>query len=236
MIKTLLFDLDGTLLPNDIDIFIREYMKLLSRKIAHLIPPDKFVPRLLASTKAMVENIDKNTTNQEIFLNHFFKGIEMKEEELMPIFDEFYSQNFSNLKEYTQPDPCVLRMINKAFEKGFEVVVATNPVFPLTAIQQRLAWAGVDQFPYKLITSYEIMHFCKPNPQYYEEILEIIQRKPEACLMIGNDVEEDLVAQKVGLKTYLVEDCLIHRNGNELHTDYRGNLMDLENFLNNLKG
>jgi len=234
MFKALLFDLDGTLLPNDVDIFISQYTKLLSRKVSHLVEPNKFIHQLLSSTGVMVRDKDKNKTNQEVFLEDFFQGIGLPKEILMPIFDEFYANDFLELKQYMQPNPCVERIMQKAFAKGFIVVVATNPVFPLTAIKQRLAWAGVDGFTYKLVTSYENMHFCKPNQEYYAEILELIGCAPEECLMIGNDVEEDLVAQKVGLKTFLVEDCLICRTDKEFHTDYRGKLTDLENFINKL--
>lgn len=234
MFKTLLFDLDGTLLPNDIDVFVSEYTKALAGKVAHLVEPQKFVQQLLSSTYLMVKNKERDKINQDVFLEDFFQGIGMSQDDLMPIFDQFYANDFAKLKDYTQPNPNVKRMLENAFAKGLEVVVATNPVFPLTAIEQRLDWAGVAKFPYKLITSYEKMHFCKPNPEYYEEILNLIQRTPAECLMIGNDVEEDLIAQKVGLKTFLVEDCLICRSGQEFYTDYQGTLDDLESFIDNL--
>lgn len=234
MYKVLLFDLDGTLLPNDFDTFIREYFKLLSGKTLSLVEPKKLVTQLLIALKAMEENQDSSKTNQQVFNENFFPYLAVQEKELTILFEEFYANDFAKLRAFTQSEDRIARMLDKIFKKGLEVVIATKPVFPITAIEQRLEWAKVNQFPYKLITCYEKMHFCKPNPKYYLEILELIGCSSEECLMIGNDVQEDLTAQQAGIKTFLLEDYLIHRTGEDFYTDYRGNLDELERFLENL--
>jgi len=112
-------------------------------------------------------------------------------------------------------------------ELGLEVVVATNPIFPIHAVRQRIDWAGLGDINFKHVTSYEHCHFCKPNPDYYREIVDRIGRQPQECLMVGNDVEEDLAAAKIGMKTYLVTDCLLNSKKLDFTTDYQGTLQEL---------
>ena len=44
MLKVLCFDLDGTLLPMDIESFIGHYMKELAPYMAKILPEDKLIP------------------------------------------------------------------------------------------------------------------------------------------------------------------------------------------------
>jgi FMN phosphatase YigB (HAD superfamily) len=94
-----------------------------------------------------------------------------------------------------------------AFAAGYTVAIATQPVFPLVAIQQRLEWAGVADFPYALITSYEIMHTTKPHPAFYRDVCAMIGHRPEDCLMVGNDPDSDIrPAAAAGLHTFWLAD------------------------------
>jgi FMN phosphatase YigB (HAD superfamily) len=117
---------------------------------------------------------------------------------------------------------------------GFQVAIATNPIFPERAIRERLRWLEIEDLPYDLITAYETMHFCKPSPDYYLEVLQLLKVAPEDCLMIGNDVEEDLSAQALGIRTFLVEDCLLNPKNLPIETDYRGSFADLAAYLGDL--
>jgi hypothetical protein len=65
--------------------------------------------------------------------------------------------------------------------------------------------AGVSGLPYRLITSYENMRTCKPMPGYYLEIASVLDCPPEDCLMVGNDLDQDITpAQRAGMATYWV--------------------------------
>ena len=94
-------------------------------------------------------------------------------------------------------------------------------------IGARINWAGLGGLSLDLITSYEIMHFCKPNPRYYQEIADKISISPQRCLMVGNDVEEDLVAQEIGMRTWLVERYRISRGQYQGKPDGEGDLLVL---------
>ena len=96
-------------------------------------------------------------------------------------------------------------------DAGYELVLATNPIFPQVATYSRLRWAGFQPEDFSLITTYENSTSCKPNLAYYQEILQKIGRAPSECLMVGNDVTEDLCVRELGMEAFLLTDCLINR-------------------------
>lgn len=231
MIKTVLFDLDGTLLPIDTDKFVDAYLKLLSRKFAEKLSPDKLIKDLLISTNVMIENCSHTKTNQDIFMEDFTKRLGMEQQELENIFRDFYDNDFPTLVSCVEPGHNGVQVVSTAFEAGFEVVIATKPVFPKQAILERLKWIDADKMDYKLVTSYENMHFCKPNLDYYREILSLTGRKPEECVMVGNDVDEDLCAGELGMKTVLLTDYVINRTEREIKADLSLSAQELPKFL-----
>lgn len=233
MIRAILFDLDGTLVHYDFDTFVKEYLVALGAKLANMVEPGRLVRQVMKSTDAMVRNLDPRKTNREVFAEDFFPAIGIPEDVLMPVFDDFYRSDFPQIKDRLgiRAHPAARRMIERLISRGLEVVIATNPVFPLIAIEERMRWGGLEGLPYRLVTSYETMHFCKPNREYYEEVISLIGRKPEECFMVGNDVEEDLVAGTLGMKTYLVEDFLLDRGRAKNHPDFRGTFEELVDFM-----
>lgn len=231
MIRAVLFDLDGTLLRLGQETFLREYLKLLSAKVGGLVPADRFVKQLMASTAAMIGDNDPARTNQEVFFADFFPKLGIPRETLMPILDDFYEQDFGKLRRIAGADAAARRAVQAVLARGLDAVVATNPVFPISAIRQRLEWAGLGDLPFRLVTSFEDFHFCKPNPEYFAEVARRINRDPAECLMVGNDVEEDLVAASVGMRTYLVTDDLVNPRGIEAKADHTGSLSEAASFL-----
>ncbi|MEW6726475.1 MAG: HAD family hydrolase [Bacillota bacterium] len=234
MLRYLLFDLDGTLLPMDMDKFLGAYLRLLAPRLSDYLAPERFVKELLISTEAMIVNNNPAKTNEEVFMDDFFGRTGLPKEELLPIFEDFYRRDFPSLVHATRPSATAALILKKAITKGYEVVIATNPIFPKLAVEERLRWVGVADFPFRLVTTYEEMHFCKPNPNYYREIIEKLGCTETACLMVGNDVEEDLVAGKTGMRTYLVEDCVINHKGYAYRADFQGSLEDLLAFVDSL--
>jgi len=204
-VRAILFDLDDTLLGNDMDRFLKAYFGLLAPHVAAYVPSEKFIPALLAATRTMVENTDPGVTNQQAFVADFFPRIGRTMDELMPVFDDFYATQFGKLCPQTRRLPEARSIVRAAFDAGYDVVIATNPLFPDTAIRQRMEWADVAEFPFKLVTSYEVMHFSKPHPEYYLEIAERIGRQPSECVMVGDDWNNDIApAMRAGLRAYWI--------------------------------
>lgn len=82
-----------------------------------------------------------------------------------------------------------------------------------------------------MITTYETYRYCKPNLEYFKNILDEFSLKPAECLMVGNDVEEDLVVRKLGVKTYLVTDTMENKKNLPIQSEYTGTLADLLQFI-----
>jgi len=227
-IKALLFDLDDTLLGNNMEgAFLQRYLDMLTRRIAHLMDPELFVRLIWDSTEAMTRNNDDTRTLQQVFWDDFSSRTDVPKEKLLPLLMDFYINDFPALEKETRRLPDARPVIQAAFDRGYDVVIATKPLFPRIAIEHRLAWAGIDDFEYALITSYEVMHFCKPHPRYFLEIAERLDHRPEECLMIGNDPADDMAAGKVGMKTFYIEGTGTKETAPLVAVSARGSLRDL---------
>ncbi len=232
--EALLLDLDGTLLDLDIEKFIPAYIEALSGKFRDLLNRDSFVNHLFAATRTMVVNNDPERRNETVFYEEFCRRIGKSREQIQPVIDEFYRDSFPGLSCWGKVHPDAAAVIDNARDKNLSLVLATNPIFPATAILQRLSWSGLAPHYFDLITTMENMHFCKPNPAYYMEIARSIDSRPEKCLMAGNDTLEDLSAAEAGMDTFLVEDLILHRGNKEPVSKYRGKLLDLARFISSL--
>jgi FMN phosphatase YigB (HAD superfamily) len=225
MLNTVLFDLDGTLLPMDMKNFAKLYFESLADCMRDLNSPKELVSAVLASTEEMVQNIEY-TTNEEVFMNDFTNRINGDLKLYNNRFDTFYDTEYFKAKEAVSENEFIKKAVNLLKEKGYKVIIATNPLFPLKAIEHRIRWAGFEPSDFEYISHFEKNHYCKPQIQFYEEVLKDIDKKPEECMMVGNDVQEDLVAGKLGVKTFLIKDCLIHRTSDKITADYQGNYQD----------
>ncbi len=208
-ITTILFDLDGTLLPMDVEVFTRAYFSLLAKKAAPFgYAAGPLTDAVWKGTAAMVKN-DGKASNCERFWQVFTECMGPGSEKLRGEFDDFYAREFDKVRESVGENPLAKTAVQGLREKGYDVILATNPIFPAVGVQTRLKWVGLALEDFSLVTSYENCRTCKPNPAYYREILEKTGKKPQECLMVGNDAREDLAAREAGLSVYLITDCLI---------------------------
>lgn len=235
-----LFDLDGTLLNIEVDEFLKYYFGALSQKFNDLCEnQDQFIKVLSKSTEKMIKN-DGSKTNQQAFMEDFMQRIGIKEKKearkIKERFDNFYQREFTELDKYFELDKeTPSYIINYLKRKGKKLVLATNPLFPVEAVEARLKWVNIDPNDFELITNYENMSYAKPNPDYYKEILEKISENPENCLMVGNDLSEDAVASKLGIKTLIIENKLIERRQEDKKADlniaWQGSLNEFKNLI-----
>jgi len=234
MLTTVFFDLDGTLLPMDQDVFLNAYMGGLAAKMApHGYEPKLLVKSIWTGTGAMVMN-DGKLRNDEVFWKTFstIYGRDTKVDE--PIFEEFYSKDFQDIAKSCGFDPRAAQAVQAIKNMGLKVVLATNPLFPAIATHSRAKWAGLDPEDFEWITTYENSFHCKPNPDYYREILDKLNLQPEECLMVGNDVSEDMIARNLGMKVFLLTDCLINKENNDISQYPNGSFPELMDFIRSL--
>ena len=234
MITTILFDLDGTLLPMDTDLFTKKYFSELAIKLKNYFTLEEITKNIWGSTKYMISNLDSNKTNEEAFFEDFYERINHKAEVLNPVFEDFYEKDFNNIKSIASQNKYIIEAVDLLKEKGYNLVVATNPLFPERAILHRIEWAGLNQEDFMFITSFEKMHYCKPQLKFYEEILDNIKKQPSHCMMVGNDIGEDMIAKEMGMKTYLIEDHIIGTEIESKNIDYKGSYKDFYEFTKKL--
>ena len=231
MIKAVLFDLDGTLLPMDQDEFLKKYLTLLTIKTAPLgYPSENFAKSVMLATYDMIKN-DGTQNNEEVFWSSFAKIYGDKVYDDKVKFDEFYENEFDLAREHCGVNPESARLIKKLQENNIKCILATNPVFPQVATKRRIAWAGLSYDDFELVTTYENIGYCKPNTEYFAEILRRYDLNPQECVMVGNDVDDDMVASKIGLNVFLLTDCLINKNKADISCYAQGGFKELEEYI-----
>ena len=230
-IKAVLFDLDGTLLPMDYDGFLQLYFGNLAKRMAKYgYDPDELVKNIWTGTKAMVMN-DGSCMNETRFWDVIagIYGVDVLQDKVL--FDDFYREEFIKAKVACGFEPMAKETVELVKKLGMKTALATNPIFPMIATRQRMDWAGLKKEDFELCTTYENIGVSKPNPAYYTEIAKRLDVAPEECLMVGNDVAEDMVAAKAGMKVFLLTDCLLNKNEEDISKYPQGGFAKLQEFI-----
>ena len=231
--KLVIFDLDGTLLPMKHENFVKAYFGSLAKKLAVVgYDPEKLIAAVWEGTKTMIQN-DGSKTNEEAFWCKFVEAYGNSGKEDIKYFAEYYETDFDKVQEVCGFNPKVKELIDDLKKNGYRIVLATNPIFPKVATDKRIGWAGLKPSDFELYTTYESSRFCKPNPEYFLELCKILRVSPEECLMIGNDVVDDMAAQKLGMNVFLLTDSLLNGEGKDLSCYPHGNFEDLIKFIKN---
>ncbi len=233
-VKAVFIDLDGTLLQVEMEEFIPAYISGLSRHFADIAHHYTFCTTVRTAISALLASENDDMDNKELFfavLKHRL-GIDPG------LFDErlarYCADGLASLKSFIHPLPQASRILECCRERGLAVILATNPVFPRPLVDARLAWGGIGDFPFDLVTSIENTRYCKPDPRYFRDLLKRFGLAPAEAVMVGNDTEHDLAASEVGIATFLVDTWLADRCSGNFRTDYRGGHPELLRFLEGL--
>ncbi len=233
-IKAVLFDLDGTLLPMEQDLFLQKYLERISLALSsHGYDPTVLPKSIMKGTYCMIKN-DGSHTNEQVFWRCFcdIYGENAINDE--PHFDKFYVDHFDSLSKFCGFNPEAARTVHKIKKLGLRTALATNPVFPRIATQKRMSWAGVSPEDFELYTTYENSRFCKPNPLYYSDVASSLGISAEECLMVGNDTTDDMSASQIGMKVFLLTDCLINDKCRDISEYPNGNFDNLIRYVEEL--
>jgi len=233
-LKAVLFDLDGTLLPMDQDVFIADYFKRLAAKLA---PAGYESDKLFKGIWAGIGGIMKNSghkRNEEVFWEVFRSIFGERVDADKALFDEFYRDHFGAIQSVCGFAPEAAPLVRQLKEKGLRVILATNPFFPAAATYHRIRWTGLEPDEFELVTTYENSCRCKPNPDYFQEVLDQCGLKAEECLMVGNDAVEDTAAAAVGIPVFLLTDCLINKDGRDISAYPHGGFPELKAYIETL--
>ena len=234
MIKAIFFDLDGTLLPMDLEVFLKDY---LTRFTIAMAPaghtPQQFQQAVWAGTTAMVKN-DGSRTNEEAFWDSYFNLFGAESVQDRELLESYYHNDFQNVRHVCGFDPRAAETIRKIRAMGYQTVLATNPLFPALATHSRVRWIGLEPEDFDLITTFENSCYAKPNVKYFEEIMGKMGLTAEECVMVGNDMTEDMAAAKLGIKVFLMTDCLINRANEDIEKYPHGSFPELMEFIRGL--
>lgn len=235
---TLLLDLDDTLLINNSDTFVEAYLKAWGNFIAPYYEPRDFIRALWEGTRQVESNLDPGCNLRQVFDSAFYPFIHSDPDKFRPLEEAFYSQIFPALREFTRPVEGVVEIVQRSFERGYQVAIATNPYFPLTAIEQRLEWAGlpVADYPFALVPSIETFHFGKPHVAFFAELLAQLGWPEGQVVMVGDDLERDILsARQLGISTYWVTGKPNKDGKPQSNLHAQGSMNELLEWLENLE-
>lgn len=232
--NTVLFDLDGTLLPINGEAFEAIYFKGLSSYFLDKYEPKEFIKLIWTATKAMVLDTSSKT-NEEAFMDALQALVNEDITWMQERFNQFYLNEFDQIKIAVTPNPSIQKAVKLLKEKGYRLIIATNPMFPKIAIEKRIEWTGCDRNDFEYVTSFEKNHYCKPQLKFYEEVLSDLNLDASQCLMVGNDINEDMIVSKLNMSTYLITNHVIQDTIIPDSVNYSGNYDDFYQFVKSLE-
>jgi len=205
---TLLLDLDGTLIENSFGQFLPAYLNAIGAYFSDLIPPDKLIAELLTGSNLTIENLRPDKTLHQVFYEYFYQTLELEEGIFKPRLEAFYREIYPGIRQVTRQKPEAIHFVERALQKDFQLVIATNPLFPRVAVEERLLWAGLpsSQYPFKMITCMENFHFTKPHLEYYAEILSQLGWPEGPIVSVGDDFTQDIFpSQSLGIPVFWIK-------------------------------
>lgn len=203
MITTLLFDLDGVLVRFDSTRSKLDFIRLALMEMAKTYGLRKSYKAMKAARAAMELSNDNSLTNELRAINAFASALQLAPEVAGPLYAKITGNIFPQLKKHFYP-------INEAQDllfwakDHFDCYLTTNPLWPLEMARTRLTWANIDPGIFKAITHYSNMHFAKPHPEYYAEVIQQFSLNTKEVLMIGDSFKKDAPATKLGIKTFIL--------------------------------
>ena len=232
--KAILFDLDGTLLPLDQDAFVKAYVGgLVSATAKAGYPVPEMAQAIIQGTEAMVQNRGEKT-NEEVLLDTLVSAFGEGIRKDAYLFDAFHAGEFQKVRQVCGFSPKAKEVIDLVKKRGFQAVLATNPLFPAKATHSRIRWAGLSPDDFSFVTTYENSRHSKPNLDYDRDILSMLGLSAKECVMVGNDVDEDMIAAELGMPVFLLTDCLLNRHSKDISAYPSGDFSALITYLSSL--
>ena len=226
-VKAVLFDLDGTLVHVDMQAFIPAYLRRLTARLENFAAPNLIAKVLRQLVFEMLSSTEGVRTMEQHLLDGLDEKCNIPAEGYVAALEEFLSEDLPELQSLVTGHPLARDLVEACVERDWVPVLATNPIFPRAAVEARLAWAGLDDLPFALVTTYENARYCKPQHGYFRDVMSTLELAPEACLMVGNDTEQDLSAGDLGVQTCLLTPWRIDRAGRSYRADWEGEHAEL---------
>jgi len=208
MIEAVLLDLDNTLIHNPDHQFALAFMQCIDEHFQKYLGVKDISSGFRKGIKALSSQIHRNT-NTKVMIETLVDETQLSLGKIQETYQSFYVESYPTLQHHVSPVAKATNLIEYLFEHDMSLIIATNPLYPTIAIQQRLVWAGLEKYldNFTLVTSSDNMHTCKPNIGYYSEILDRIKLPAKQCLMIGDSLRNDIKpAKQLSMQTYHIAD------------------------------
>lgn len=220
------FDLDGTLIEVDMERFIPVYLRRLADRLSPYADPQQALHTLRSATLAMLGETTGAGSLEALLRDRLASELEIPWEGYREALATFCREDLPELRSLVRPHPLARDLVESCLARGWQVVLATNPIFPREVVEARLAWGELADLPFEPVTSYETSRHCKPHPGFFHDLLAHLDLPPQACLMVGNDSCHDLAAGQVGMPTCLLTTWRIDR-GPGFAADWEGDHPEL---------
>jgi FMN phosphatase YigB (HAD superfamily) len=235
--EAILYDLDDTLLVNPIKVFVPAYLDALTRFMAEHVDSQLLADSLLAAIRVMDDDVDPQRTNAEVFFEAFLPPLNKPRPQLEALFGRFYAEAFPGLRSLTRPAEGAHDAVQWAHRHVRRIAVATNPVFPETAINQRIRWAELEPEPFDLVTTLESSHATKAHPAYYHEVADELGVAPDGCVMVGDNWRWDVAnPASIGMAVWWIAETDAPRPDVSMPLLGQGPLTDFVAFARNTWG
>ena len=258
MIKAVLLDLDNTLLHNPDRQWAQTFLRGWDRHFQDRYGIAQASDALRSAMARLNRDSNGSISNADLIQDTLCRHLPLDRAEIKRAVDDFYAGPYHCFKVATAPVAGAAELVRRLLSQNLLVAIATNPLFPESATQARVAWAGLSDCISELafITNSENMRYAKPNPAYFAETIARVGVEPDEALVVGdsrtNDIEPALslglhawqVSEETGLGAVL--DRVRRPNwGNEfqpvemdpatLAVQFQGNLAALSGLLAEVK-
>lgn len=232
MKKLIMSDLDCTLLPMDQDLYIQLYVNEIAKLFTEHGYNGKDIAKATMKASIYMMKNDGSRKNSEAFEDGFRQIIGEGAQTIIDIFPQVYGDRYDIIKNVTSFNPYAKEIVDLMNEKAEFTVVATQPMFPIEAVTKRLSWTGLAPSMFDYVTIYNESSYSKPSPMYYKEIMDKFGATPETTMMIGNDVNEDILpCIELGIDTFLITDGIINTQNHNIDNIRKGTYTDLIEYL-----
>jgi putative hydrolase of the HAD superfamily len=184
-IEVVLFDVDETLYPREAGL-----MQAIGRRIQVYMEERLGMPTELA-TRLRAEYVRQyGTSLRGLQIHHCVDA----EDYLAFVHDV-------PVTDYIAPNPSLQAMLQALHARK---VIFTNATAEHALGVTRVL--GVDRFFERIVDVRTFGFVCKPNPEVYQKIVDLVQVRPEQCLLVDDNVRNLRPGRELGMLTVLVGD------------------------------
>lgn len=231
--KTILFDLDSTLLQMDQELFLKLYFKGVKDKFSSIVEDIDTFMKVFGKTAYDILKNDGSRTNKELFFSEFSKYIPV--DGLEEQFNSYYENEFNEISTIVKKSNISKLIVDELNKQGYNLYLATNPLFPSICTEARMSWAGLKKSDFKYISTYENSTFSKPKLEYFQEFAKKNNFKLDDAIMIGNDLNDDFSCLPDSVRKILITDFLINKNNKDISNFEKYTLEDFYLYILNNK-